>query len=176
MPGRYGLANLVGQGGYRYGFNGQEKDNDIVGKTGTLCAFEYRIHDARIGRFLSIDPLFKEYPWNSSYAFAENRVIDGIDLEGREWERAIGPKGVGISVNISFSSDKELNLSSEQIDQYKNSINSQLDQTMKKYFGENYSGEVTFSGVTVGNRIIPRVYYMPTYNIAYGFICSEYCS
>lgn len=158
MPGRYGLANLVGQGGYRYGFNGQEKDDDIVGKTGTLCAFEYRIHDARIGRFLSIDPLFKEYPWNSSYAFAENRVIDGIDLEGREWESAIGPKGVGISVNISFSSDKELNLSSEQIDQYKNSINSQLDQTMKKSFGENYSGKVTFSGGTVGNRLIPRVY------------------
>lgn len=35
-----------------------------------------------------MDPLFKDYPWNSSYAFAENRVIDGVDLEGREFKSA----------------------------------------------------------------------------------------
>jgi hypothetical protein len=34
---------------------------------------------------LSVDPLAPEYPWNSTYAFAENRVIDGIDLEGAEF-------------------------------------------------------------------------------------------
>jgi RHS repeat-associated protein len=66
---------------YRYGFNNQEKDPEL----GEYYAFEYRIHDARIGRFLSVDPLAPEYPWNSTYAFAENRVIDGIDLEGLEF-------------------------------------------------------------------------------------------
>jgi hypothetical protein len=45
-----------------------------------------RIYDPRVGRFLSVDPLNKDYPWNSSYAFAENRVIDGTDLDGSEWE------------------------------------------------------------------------------------------
>ncbi|MBL4708040.1 MAG: hypothetical protein JKY48_06335, partial [Flavobacteriales bacterium] len=49
-------------------------------------ALEYRIHDASIGRFLSVDPLVKEYPWNSPYAFSENKVIDHIELEGREGE------------------------------------------------------------------------------------------
>lgn len=34
---------------------------------------------------MSVDPLAKEYPWNSTYAFAENRVIDGLDLEGLEY-------------------------------------------------------------------------------------------
>ena len=29
--------------------------------------------------------MYKSYPWNSNYAFAENRVIDGIDLEGLEY-------------------------------------------------------------------------------------------
>ena len=67
---------------YRYGFNGQEKDDEFNGN----YAFEYRILDPRLGRFLSVDPLESEYPWNSTYAFAENRVIDGRDLEGREWE------------------------------------------------------------------------------------------
>jgi len=67
-------------GDYRYGFNGQEKDDEFSGK----YAFEYRIHDPRIGRFLSVDPLDAEYPWNSTYSFAENKVIAAKDLEGRE--------------------------------------------------------------------------------------------
>ena len=73
--------------GYRYGFNNQEKDDEFYGKGNTL-SFKYRVHDARLGRFLSVDPLSPEYPWNSCYAFAENRVIDGIDLEGLEHANA----------------------------------------------------------------------------------------
>jgi RHS repeat-associated protein len=66
---------------YTYGFNGQEQDTELLGGA---VSFKYRIHDPRIGRFLSVDPLTSTYPWNSSYAFAENRVIDGIELEGLE--------------------------------------------------------------------------------------------
>jgi RHS repeat-associated protein len=69
---------------YRYGFQNQEKDDEISGSTGSHLSFKYRIHDARIGRFLSIDPLFKTYPWNSPYAFSENRLIDSRELEGLE--------------------------------------------------------------------------------------------
>ena len=43
------------------------------------------MYDARIGRFLSIDPLASKYPWNSPYAFSENRVLDGVELEGLEY-------------------------------------------------------------------------------------------
>jgi RHS repeat-associated protein len=71
--------------GYRYGFNGQEGDGEIYGDK-LNYAFQYRMYDARIGRFWSVDPLKSDYPWNSTYAFAENRVIDGIDLEGQEWK------------------------------------------------------------------------------------------
>ncbi|MBS1581100.1 MAG: hypothetical protein JST66_02765 [Bacteroidetes bacterium] len=69
---------------YRFGFQGQEKDDEIHGATGTSYAFEYRMHDPRIGRFLSIDPLAAKYPWNSPYAFSENQVIQFIELEGLE--------------------------------------------------------------------------------------------
>jgi len=68
---------------YRFGFNGQEKDNDLYGE-GNAYAFEYRIHDPRLGRFLSVDPVSSTYPWNSPYAFAENDVLRFIDLEGLE--------------------------------------------------------------------------------------------
>jgi RHS repeat-associated protein len=73
---------------YRYGFQGQEKDDEIKG-AGNSLSFAYRVHDPRLGRFLSVDPLAISYPWNSPYAFAENRVIDGMDLEGLEYENAI---------------------------------------------------------------------------------------
>ena len=69
---------------YRFGFQGQIKDDEIYGATGTSYAFEYRIHDSRLGRFLSIDPLAFLFPWNSPYAFSENRVLDMVELEGLE--------------------------------------------------------------------------------------------
>ena len=68
---------------YRYGFQGQEMDNEIKG-TGNSVNYKYRMHDPRIGRFFAVDPLAGEYPHNSPYAFSENRVIDAVELEGLE--------------------------------------------------------------------------------------------
>ncbi len=68
---------------YRYGFQGQEKDDEIKGP-GNSVNFKFRVHDPRLGRFLSIDPLAPEYPHNGPYNFSENRVIDGKELEGLE--------------------------------------------------------------------------------------------
>jgi RHS repeat-associated protein len=79
LPGRN-----YSSGSYRYLFQGQEHDDEINDGVGTSYAFEYRIHDPRIGRFLSIDPLAFLFPWNSPYAFSENRVLDMVELEGLE--------------------------------------------------------------------------------------------
>jgi hypothetical protein len=51
--------------------------NQQVLATDTLSA-------TQMARFLSVDPLAKSYPWNSTHAFAENDVIRSIDLEGLE--------------------------------------------------------------------------------------------
>jgi RHS repeat-associated protein len=59
-------------------------DNEVKGG-GNHIDFKFRGYDPRTGRFWSVDPLTASYPWNSTYAFAENRVIDGIDLEGLEY-------------------------------------------------------------------------------------------
>ncbi len=42
------------------------------------------MHDPRVGRFFAVDPLEKEFLWNSPYAFAENKVIAFTELEGAE--------------------------------------------------------------------------------------------
>ncbi|MCV9932943.1 hypothetical protein OIU80_11690 [Flavobacterium sp. LS1R47] len=79
VPTRHGNINE-----YRYGFQGQEKDDDLKGE-GNSLNYTFRMHDPRVGRFLSIDPLTRLYPHNSPYAFSENRVIDGMELEGLEY-------------------------------------------------------------------------------------------
>jgi len=75
--------------GYRFGFNGKEMDNEVSGD-GNQYDYGFRIYNPRIGKFLSMDPLFKSYPWNSTYAFAENDVIRSVDLEGLEKFIVIG--------------------------------------------------------------------------------------
>jgi len=76
MPGRN-----TNPGDYRYGFQNQETDPEMLGGA---VAFKYRVHDPRIGRFLSVDPLSASYPHNSPYAFSENDVIRAVELEGLE--------------------------------------------------------------------------------------------
>ena len=46
--------------------------------------YKYRVTDTRLGRFFVIDPLHFKYPWNSNYAFSENKVIAYYELEGAE--------------------------------------------------------------------------------------------
>ncbi|AWM15206.1 hypothetical protein DI487_15960 [Flavobacterium sediminis] len=80
---------------YRYGFHGQEK-NDEVKREGNSLNFKFRMHDPRVGRFLSLDPLAPLYPHNSPYVFSENRVIDGKELEGAEYFYTADGKSLGL--------------------------------------------------------------------------------
>ena len=45
-------------GAYRFGFNGKEKDNESLEGA---YAFEARIFDSRLGKFLSLYPRMGEY-------------------------------------------------------------------------------------------------------------------
>jgi RHS repeat-associated protein len=68
---------------YRYGFQGQEKDDEIKGE-GNAVNYKYRMHDPRLGRFFATDPLEIQYPFYSPYSFSGNRLIDKVELEGLE--------------------------------------------------------------------------------------------
>ncbi len=63
-------------------FQGQEYTEDLGLNT---HEWKYRVSDPAIGRFWQIDPLAEDYVYNGTYNFAENRVIDGYELEGLEW-------------------------------------------------------------------------------------------
>jgi RHS repeat-associated protein len=66
---------------YRYGFNGKENDKDISegGQD-----YGMRIYDARLGKFLSVDPLASSFPYYTPYQFAGNTPLQAVDLDGEE--------------------------------------------------------------------------------------------
>jgi RHS repeat-associated protein len=107
---------------YRYGFNGKENDNDVKGE-GNQQDYGLRIYDPRLGRFLSVDPLFKEYPYKTSYDFAENSPILGSDLDGAEIQFDIFGNRHDGPVNI-----KQINLAL---------VMSQIKQNQKVGTGNN---------------------------------------
>jgi RHS repeat-associated protein len=80
MPGRNFSSD-----NYRYGFNGKETDNEVKG-TSAQYDYGFRIYDTRLGKFLSVDPLFQSFPWYTPYQFAGNSPILNIDLDGLENE------------------------------------------------------------------------------------------
>ncbi|MBK9452728.1 MAG: RHS repeat-associated core domain-containing protein [Bacteroidetes bacterium] len=72
---------------YRYGYNGKEKDNEWNG-IGAMLDYGFRVHDPRLGRFLSVDPLAPDYPELTTYQYASNTPVQAIDLDGLEaWNK-----------------------------------------------------------------------------------------
>ena len=67
--------------GYRYGFNGKEKTNEILGE-GNSYDFGARMYDARVGRWLSCDPRESEVPFYNPFRFGFDNPIRYSDLNG----------------------------------------------------------------------------------------------
>lgn len=83
---------------YRYKFNGKERMYEINGSYNQLD-YGMRMYDKRLGRFLSVDPLTKQYPWYTPYSYAGNSPIANIDIDGLEENQAIkkGAEEIGKS-------------------------------------------------------------------------------
>jgi RHS repeat-associated protein len=125
LHGRDLSLSTTGNKPYRYGFQNQEEDSE----TG-LVNYTFRMLNSHLGKFLSLDPLSNKYPWNSPYAFSENRVIDGIDLEGLEHYYTADGKYMG---QIGTSSEcRKLNSKADEI-HVRNALYKQLRGSTKAY-------------------------------------------
>ena len=99
MPGR----TYQGSSAYRYGMNGQEKDDEIF--QGAYTA-EYWEYDSRIGRRWNIDPI--TYPSQSSYACFNNNPIkyaDPMGLKGDDVIKATWNEGTGKYDHVKVSDE-----------------------------------------------------------------------
>ncbi len=78
--------------------------------------WKYRISDPALGRFYQIDPLAQDYTYNSTYAFQENKLGLGVELEGLELKRLRGGvqeffRGVNRFLGESVNVGREIELS-----------------------------------------------------------------
>ena len=70
-------------GGYRYSFNGMEKDDELYG-VGNSYDFGARIYNPRLGRWMSRDPYEMRYISQTTYGACLNNPIAFIDPNGKE--------------------------------------------------------------------------------------------
>lgn len=102
VPNRHGSSES-----YRYGFNGKQNDNEIMGE-GNWQDYGARMYNPRIGRFPSVDPKTKLYPMLSTYQFASNTPIQAVDLDGKEAFIIHGTTQTETGVQITPEAKKEL--------------------------------------------------------------------
>jgi RHS repeat-associated protein len=107
MPGWSATAVVNDPKKYRFGYNGKEDDDEWAKQD-----YGFRIYDGRIGRFLSVDPLMKDYPSLTTYQFASNSPISGIDLDGLEYYYAadgtyLGHSGTMLHVEVRLISESD---------------------------------------------------------------------
>ena len=76
MPGRSYNAHTL-----RHGFTGHEKESDLAEGIYTT---EYRLYDTRVGRWLSVDPLFEKYVSMSPYNYCMLNPVMLVDPDGRK--------------------------------------------------------------------------------------------
>jgi RHS repeat-associated protein len=100
-------SGLYAEGGYRYGFNGKENDNEVNGE-GNWQDYGARMYSPRLGRFPNPDPKAKLYPMLSTYQFASNTPIQAVDLDGKEAFLVHGTTQEQTGVHITPEAQKEL--------------------------------------------------------------------
>ena len=124
------------QGTYRYGFNGKEEDKEWGSQM--IQDYGFRIYNPTIGKFLSVDPLAKEYPELTTYQFASNTPIQAIDLDGLEGVKYYNheDKTLIIRSNQYYINNKNKELSKlpfgsfskSEIETFKKGINEKLEE------------------------------------------------
>ncbi len=115
MPGR----GFLSSNGYKYGFGGQMKDNEISGNGNSYSA-EFWQYDSRLGKRWNIDPF--SFDWQSPYSCFNNNPIyfaDPLGLNGEErtkkkaekYQKKNGGEIVktkdGYSVDIGYAKQNE---------------------------------------------------------------------
>ncbi|MEO6883505.1 MAG: hypothetical protein ABI199_05730 [Bacteroidia bacterium] len=138
---------------YCFGFNGQEKTNELCG-IGNAYDFKYRMDDARLGRWLSLDKLAAKIPFWSPYSYGYSNPILYLDADG------LFPFAVTVRSFVppdafkyfDYDDDKR-GFSAEQNVTSRISQTYTVDPTKKSVIGNGHptSSDTKTSGKTVGN-------------------------
>ncbi|PIF00429.1 MAG: hypothetical protein CR994_06640 [Maribacter sp.] len=98
-------GNIQGVENNHFTYQGQELTEDLGLN---VHEWRYRMSDPAIGRFWQVDPLAEDFMYNSTYAFQENKLGIGVELEGlevsrHEWLDENGQNNIRYDAQIKFS-------------------------------------------------------------------------
>jgi hypothetical protein len=101
-------------------------------------------------RFLSVDPIGREYPELTPYQFASNRPIDGIDLDGLEY----------VTVNVLYDyqngrgvSQPKITITTQWHNEQQHNAHGNLGRgALYKFHVKDYSGKDYWKGETFVSR------------------------
>lgn len=118
---------------------------------------------------MSLDKLAEDYSYQSPYNFAENRVMDGRELEGLEWRSSTSSDGKTVSLTLSVKtinntsgiiSNKEMaNLANQRASQLSSSLGGTDSQGRTVNVSVEYNNKATISWeYTAGNDTSGKSY------------------
>jgi RHS repeat-associated protein len=127
---------------YLYKFQGQELQDELGLN---WYSFKWRNYMPDIGRFFNIDPLAEDYSYQSPYNFSENRVIDGIELEGLEWKSIKNEETGNTNVQLTVQLYNASSLNEKQLNKRIEAMKTQFSES---FSGDGYTGELIVNVVT----------------------------
>ncbi|GAB4259556.1 MAG: hypothetical protein Kow0079_16600 [Vicingaceae bacterium] len=146
------------ENGYRFGFNGQEKVDEISG-TGNHNTALFREYDTRLGRRWNLDP--KPQIFISDYAVMANNPIwfndvlgDSIRVNGETYIPGKEYKGNDKFVKDVFNSYNELYKKSDEARKHINILSESKEDIQIKYGKNSKVGKVTINAQT--GKIVER--------------------
>ena len=105
--------------GYRYGFNGQEKDDELSGN-GNVNTAEFWEYDSRLGRRWNID--MWAYASESQYSTFSNNPIYNYDILGDKWKNS---NDAAVASNINTAIDKRKTYLDKKASKYESKADKQ---------------------------------------------------
>ncbi|MGB3452684.1 MAG: hypothetical protein WBA59_02520, partial [Moheibacter sp.] len=127
---------------FKYKFQSQERQDELGLN---WDSFKWRNYDYAIGRFFNIDPLAEQYSYQSPYNFAENRVVDGRELEGLEWKSIKNEETGTTNLQLTIQLYNASSLNEKQLNE---SIDTMKAQFSESFSGDGYTGELIVNIVT----------------------------
>lgn len=135
------LDGRTSVGSYRYGYNGMEADDEVSGN-GNSYTTEFRQYDPRLGRWKSLDPLFKNFAWQSPYCAMNNNPISLVDPTGQAAEEGDNEDWIKKEGSSQWEFDSEVQSPEKAKELYG-------ANTQYKNVGESFSGQQ--NGKSVGD-------------------------
>ncbi len=125
---------------HRFGFNNKENDRISWSSTQLVQDYGMRLYNPAIGKFLSVDPISKQYPMLTPYQFASNTPIMAIDLDGLEMFYAangsyIGKSGTSTEIRVvpSIVTSQQIDIAKANLKNQKNNHQWLRDASQKAY-------------------------------------------